>query len=181
MSKNVETEIKYKVDHLPSELPIAYQFRQIYFGGLKKIDLLKTIFPNLDYSIITTYRVREIHYDSTQYVLTLKTKAIGYSRGEFEIEITKDTFEDLIQNNIESEIVKNRYIIPINELIFEFDEYKNLAINLITCEIEVEEVNKQTLEKIENILINKFNVQFINVSDDKRYRNSNLIEYFGKK
>lgn len=180
MPKNIETEVKYKVNNLPIMLPEPLKFRQIYFNGEIVLDILKDVFPSLDFSCISTYRVRKVEFKTIKYIITLKTKAVGYSRGEFEKEISEELFNKLTLNNIESEIIKNRYIINNDKYTFEFDEYLNLKENLFTCEVELENINNNELNNIENILKNYFSLEFLNVSDDIRYRNSNLIKYFGK-
>ena len=85
-----------------------------------------------------------------------------------------------MNKDIESEIIKNRYIKLIDSYKFEFDEYLNLKIKLITLEVELEtETNiEEDISKIETIL-NKLNISFESVTFDNRYKNSNLIKYFG--
>lgn len=179
--KNIETEVKYRIDKLPNFLPKPHNIRQIYFDINKVSNLVSDVFPSIDLSIISTFRVRRIEYEDIKYILTLKTKAIGYTRGEFEKEITEELANKLINNNVLSEIVKNRYVIEKDEFKFEIDEYLNLKTQLFTCEVEVDNINDTVLASIERILKNDFMVDYLNVSDDVRYRNSNLIKYFGVK
>ena len=75
-------------------------------------------------------------------------------------------------------MIKNRYKINKSLYTFEFDEYLNLKTNLYTCEVEDEEFDKHQVE-IEDILKNYFKLDFVDVTLDPKYKNSNLIKYFG--
>ena len=179
--KNIETEVKYRINKLPNFLPKPLNIRQIYFDINKVSNLVSEVFPSIDLSIISTFRVRRIEYEDIKYILTLKTKAIGYTRGEFEKEISEDLFNKINKDNVLSEIIKNRYVISKDGFNFEIDEYLNLKTQLFTCEVEVDNINDNVLKNIERVLKNDFMVDYLNVSDDVRYRNSNLIKYFGVK
>jgi len=178
---NQEIEFKYKVNKIPEIYLSKKEITQVYFDGLKKCDILNNIFPNNDLSIINTYRVRKINEnDNVSYIITLKSKAIGLKRIELEKEITLDLFNILIENNELSTIIKNRYILKENKYTFEFDEYLNLKEKLFTCEVELESENNldKEKEKIEDIFINVFKIEYLDVTYDNRYKNSNLVKYF---
>ena len=143
---NLETEFKFLVDKLPSvnfNNATKYYIDQIYFDGNKRIAILQNEFPSLDISVLNTFRVRKIkHLDNLSFVLTLKSKSLpnGMSRYEYEKEISEETFNLIVKDNIDSEIIKNRYVDMYNGYKFEFDEYLNLSKNLVTVEIEVDKV-----------------------------------------
>ena len=178
MSK--EIELKYLVSKIPENFNEKIYIYQKYFNPKGKEEYLKSLFKDIDLNTINTFRLRTITKNNKPiYILTLKSKGINYSRDEYEIEINEKTY-NLLNKDIESEIIKNRYIKLINNYKFEFDEYLNLKIKLITLEVELEtETNiEEDISKIETIL-NKLNISFENVTFDNRYKNSNLIKYFG--
>ena len=76
---NLETEFKFKIDKIPTinfENAKKYYFKQIYFDGNNKIEVLKMLFPNVDFSTINTYRIRYIEsVDCNNIVLTIKSKS----------------------------------------------------------------------------------------------------------
>ncbi len=178
MSK--EIELKYLVSKIPENFNEKIYIDQKYFNPKGKEEYLKSLFKDIDLNTINTFRLRTITKNNKPtYILTLKSKGINYSRDEYEIEIDEKTY-NLLNKDIESEIIKNRYIKLINNYKFEFDEYLNLKIKLITLEVELksEEKIEEDISKIETIL-NKLNISFENVTFDNRYKNSNLIKYFG--
>ena len=181
---NTETELKYLVNKLPLNYDRKLEIVQIYFNPKGKKKIIKKIFEGIDLDTITTFRVRKIvENKEVKFVITLKTKSLdGYSREEYEKEITKEVYDSLIEKSIDSMILKNRYIIDKDNYNFEFDEYLNLSINLLTVEVELSSsINDDIIkekEKIENILSNEFNLDILDVSKDSKYKNSNLHKYF---
>ena len=117
--------------------------------------------------------------NSIDYILTLKTKG-QYERDEFEKKIDKETFQKFISSDIESLIIKNRYVYHLNNYKYEFDEYLNLKSKLYTCEVEFNDLNDldKVKEEVEKNLSNYFKVNFTDVTLDGRYKNSNLHKYF---
>ena len=181
---SIETEIKYKVNKLPKKYDKKIGIVQTYFDGLKKTSILEDIFPDLDFKNISTFRARKITIlGKNEYILTLKTKSNdGYSRFEYEKEIDLDMYNSLINNNELSVVLKNRYIINYNGYKFEFDEYLNTKEYLITLEVElnttdINEVEKEK-EKIERIIKDDFKLEYLDVTMDNRYKNSNITKYF---
>lgn len=178
MSK--EIELKYLVSKIPDNFNEKIYIDQKYFNPKGKEEYLKSLFKDIDLNTINTFRLRTITKNNkTTYILTLKSKGINYSRDEYEIEIDKKTY-NLLNKDIESEIIKNRYIKIVDNYKFEFDEYLNLKIKPITLEVELEtETNiEEDISKIETILTS-LNISFENVTFDNRYKNSNLMKYFG--
>ena len=175
-----EIELKYKVSKRLDTFNQVYEIEQDYFNPTGKIELLKSLFKDIDMNNINTFRARKITVDnSSTYIVTLKSKSTGYSRDEFEIEVDENIY-NILRENIDSTIIKKRYINIIDNYRFEFDEYINLKVKLITLEVELEsELDiDNDIKKIENILIEN-NISFENVTFDERYKNSNLIKYFG--
>ena len=185
---NLETEFKFLVDKLPSvnfNNATKYYIDQIYFDGNKRIAILQNEFPSLDISVLNTFRVRKIkHLDNLSFVLTLKSKSLpnGMSRYEYEKEISEETFNLIVKDNIDSEIIKNRYVDMYNGYKFEFDEYLNLSKNLVTVEIEVDNVSSYDMEvnKFVALIKERYNLEARDVTHNHIYKNSNLQRYFGK-
>ena len=177
---NIETEYKFLVDKLPTYYDQKIEIVQIYFDKLKVKDLILKIFEfdDSEFDNITTSRVRTIKVDNqTRYLITLKTKG-KISRIEYEREITKEQYDELIYNNMISIIMKNRYVIQ-KEVCFEFDEYLNLKSNLITCEVEIDDSDyDKVIIYLKNLIKKHFDIEAIDVTLDSRYKNSNLHKYF---
>ncbi len=83
-----------------------------------------------------TVRVRRI---GDQGFLTLKGATRGISRPEMEYEIPVDDAEYMLQNLCGDRIVsKTRYILEVNDLQWEIDEFDGRNTGLIMAEIELE-------------------------------------------
>lgn len=184
---NIETEFKFKIDRLPVEyLANAKKcyFKQIYFNGEEKQDVLKELFPSIDFSSIRTYRVRYIKCNEQEkIILTIKSGTLpnGMSRTEIEKEIDNDIASALLDGSVLSTIIKNRYIDNYQEYCFEFDEYLNLRTELYTVEIEVSDNVKyeDNVEKLLKMVEEHYHVECRDVTFNPMYKNSNLIRYFG--
>ena len=184
---NIETEFKFKIDRLPVEyLGYAkiYSFKQIYFKGEDKLDILKELFPDIDFSSIRTYRVRYVEGENHKtIVLTIKSGTLpnGMSRTEVEKEIDDSVASLLITGSTISTIIKNRYIDNCGGYCLEFDEYLNLRTELYTVEIEVNEDVKyeDNVEKLLKMVEEHYHVECRDVTFNPMYKNSNLIRYFG--
>ena len=183
----IETEFKFLVPSLPKTNfgnVKVYHINQIYFDGSKRKDLLTKVYPDLDINVLSTFRVRKIiHNNKENYILTLKSKALpnGMSRYEYEKEIDKETFDLLIIDNIDSEIIKNRYVDEYDGYKFEFDEYLNLKKDLVTVEVEVNNIELYEKEVARFLLMIKdhYGLDARDVTYNSIYKNSNLIKYFG--
>lgn len=112
-----------------------------------------------------SFRVRKY---GKKYFLTVK-KGEGLVREEFEKEISKKEFEQILKNhkNILS-LYKNRYIVKIDNFIYEFDIFKKDLKNLFLLEVEF-----KSEKEAENFKIDKLFENFIlkDVTEDKRFTN----------
>ena len=178
--EHIEREFKFVIDKLPASLSNPYHIDQYYFEPKKiKKELLK-IFNLSSLDDITTYRVRKIkHNDEISYVLTLKSSGM-LKRKEYEEIIDEKLFNKIIKQKLTSIIIKDRYVKEIDGYKLEFDYYYNLNIKLITLEIEIPDDDTNIhYQNIINILNNHFDFKYQDVTNDYRYKNSNLIKYFG--
>ena len=173
----IETEVKYLINKLPDNLPSPIYIEQRYFEPRNTLDKILKLFDLESLENIPTRRIRLIKTDKISYVITLKTKGM-YSRVEYEKEISEELYNEILKEKILSCVIKNRYKINSSIYTFEFDEYLNLKTELFTCEIEDNEFDKHK-DEIESILKDYFKLEFIDVTLNPQYKNSNLIKYFG--
>lgn len=186
---NYEIEYKYLIKKLPfdkeSQNIKKKYIEQIYFKtSAEKNEFIKKK-VNLD-SIenITTFRVRKIIENNlTYYILTLKTTG-QLQREEYEAFLSEYEYRYLSEE-IVTVIIKNRYIEDViyndKTYTFEFDEYLNLNIDLLTCEVEVDSLDKRLKEDIEHILRDVYGLDYEDVTNEKKYKNKYLTETFGTK
>lgn len=173
----IETEVKYLINKLPNDLPSPLYIEQRYFETVKTLNKILDLFNLENLNNISTKRIRLIKTDKISYVITLKTKGL-YSREEYEQEISEEFYQEILKENILSCVIKNRYKVNYLNYVFEFDEYLNLKTKLYTCEVEDSEFDKHQ-EEIEDILKNYFKLDYLDVTLNPKYKNSNLIKYFG--
>lgn len=174
----IETEVKYLINKLPSDLPKPLYIEQRYFTPVKTLEKILQLFNLESLDNIPTRRVRLIKKDEIKYVITLKTKGM-YSREEYEKEINEELYNEILKEEILSCVIKNRYKVNKSIYTFEFDEYLNLNTTLYTCEVEDNNFDIHKVE-IEDLLNNYFKLEFVDVTLNPKYKNSNLIKYFGK-
>ena len=99
--------------------------------------------------------------------LCIKGKNEGIIRNEFEYEIPLSDARELLKMCEPAIIVKNRYIINIENSIWEVDVFEGDNEGLIVAEIELKTVDE---------IFSKPNWVGKEVSHDVRYYNSNLIK-----
>lgn len=100
--------------------------------------------------------------------LTIKGKTKGISRKEFEYEIPLEDAREMFEFSQTAVVEKYRYKIEYGGKIWEIDEFLGENAGLVVAEVELESENEE-FEK----------PQWIGeeVTDDPRYRNSNLAEH----
>ena len=128
------------------EKPLGNHFRQ----GYLLTDPQKTI------------RVRET---SEKGFITIKGISVGATRAEYEYEIPKLEAKELLDQFAISELSKVRYEIPVENHIWEVDEFFGDNKGLIVAEIEL-------LKEDEHFLIPDW--IDIEVTSEEKYYNSNL-------
>ena len=106
-----------------------------------------------------------------RYYLTAKTGEL-LERNEYEREISGKTAKKLLSLKIIGVIQKKRYTVDCQGYKFEFDKYLNYK-NLTICEVEVDKSNDD-YNQIIDIMKNKFNLNFIDVTENKEYKNSEI-------
>ena len=147
MAIEIERKFLVKSDAWRQNVVSSTQMKQGYLGGGA-----------------STIRVRKTE---TTAFLTIKGRANGIARTEFEYEIPAADAEDMLANMSVGTIVeKVRYIVPAeNGLVWEIDEYFNANAPLFTAEIELPEAD--TAFEIPEWLGEE-------VSENKNYTNRSL-------
>lgn len=101
--------------------------------------------------------------------LTIKGLTQGCSRAEYEYPIPATDAQEMLDNLCEAPVIeKTRYKIEYAGLVWEVDEFAGENQGLIIAEVELTEEN-QSIE-----LPNWIDIE---VSDDARYFNVNLVQY----
>ncbi|ELR99595.1 CYTH domain-containing protein [Gloeocapsa sp. PCC 73106] len=113
-----------------------------------------------------TVRVRIV---GTHAYLTIKGPTQGFSRLEFEYPIPLADAQIMLDSLCDRPLIeKTRYKIQQNELTWEIDEFSGENLGLIVAEVELTSEN-QVIQLPEWL--------GIEVSDDSRYFNANLVRY----
>ena len=111
-----------------------------------------------------TVRVRTI---GDMGFLTIKGISVGATRSEYEYEIPAGDAEEMLDDLCETPIIeKNRYKIPLGDVIWEVDEFFGVNDGLIVAEVELQSED-QAFDKPEWI--------GEEVTGDPKYFNANLI------
>lgn len=112
----------------------------------------------------TTVRVRIV---GNQGYLTIKGKAIGIGRDEFEYLIPLTDAQEMLEKLCDRPLIeKTRYKIPQGDLVWEVDEFIGENQGLIIAEVELTDED----QKVE--LPNWIDQE---VTGDQRYYNANLV------
>jgi adenylate cyclase len=117
------------------------------------------------YLLDDSKRTIRIRVTGKQGFITLKGATKGVSRQEFEYKIPKNDGEEILDNFSLSEVEKIRYKIRFSGKLWEVDEFSGNNAGLIVAEIELKHEDEQ-FEKPDWVTRE--------VSDDKKYYNSNL-------
>jgi len=114
----------------------------------------------------TTVRVRIRDKDA---FLTIKGKSKGATRLEFEYPIPLNDANEMLKKLCSTSVIdKTRYLVKHEEHVWEVDIFKGSNQGLIVAEIELE--SEDETFTLPNWITKE-------VTDDKRYFNSNLIEH----
>ena len=128
----------------------------------------KSVLIRQAYLVTEPHKTIRIRVTDLQGFLTIKGAATGISRQEFEYEIPLEEANQLINNFTTNSIEKIRHYISYENKTWEVDEFKGNNEGLFVAEIELKtEDEKFSLPD----WIGK------EVSSDRRYSNSNLINY----
>lgn len=144
----IEIERKYLVDGVGWKNSDPLHIRQGYLNT----DKLRTV------------RVRTVGADA---YLTIKGQTNGISRAEFEYPIPLQDAQSLLHLCSDSIVEKMRYVLPIDNVVWEIDEFYGANEGLLIAEVELRSESQSiTLPQ----WVGK------EVSDDARYYNSMLAQ-----
>lgn len=114
----------------------------------------------------TTVRVRVV---GSQGYLTIKGQSTGMTRAEYEYPIPVTDAETILQTLCQPPLIeKIRYRIPLENVVWEVDEFTGENQGLVLAEVELEE-EQQTVNLPDWI--------GVEVTQDARYYNVNLAQY----
>lgn len=175
----METEMKFKLKTLYPEIELCqnYDIEQIYldFSSHDSKQKIQCFFKSpIDWEKIKEVRLRD---KSGSYTLTMKSDG-DMTRNEYEVIIKYNAFNMLL-NNIPQigSLKKIRYEYPTKyDMIIEVDKYtdpKDIK-GLLISEIEFD-INVFSPEQIHDIAKKYLGDDIEDVTNDKRYKNRNLI------
>ena len=149
MAKEIERKYLVDMTQFDQLMPLGKQFIQAYaeFDG-KWSD-----------------RVRII--DNKEAVYCTKSVTVGIERDEFESDIPVEEAFKLINNGFKDIIYKTRYLITVDDHIWELDVFEGLNRGLILAEIELDHAEEEFTRPAWAIQ---------EVSDDSRYFNACLAK-----
>lgn len=114
-------------------------------------------------------RVVRVRIEGARAVMTIKSKATGISRGEWEYDLPMADAVEFLDRLCEQPIIeKYRRRIPFGGFVWEVDEFLGVNAGLVVAEIELPS---------EDTAFDKPEWIGADVSDDARYLNSNLIKH----
>lgn len=139
---------------------------------LVKADLWQEVIPHKSVSVKQAYLLTDpektirVRTMGDKAFITIKGKASGASRLEYEYEIPLNDAEELITNFSSDRIEKIRHYVMYDNKTWEVDEFQGANKGLIVAEIELEtEDQSYTLPSWAGE----------NVTEDHKYANSNLV------
>ena len=146
----MEIERKFLVKHIPSDLN-KYKVRNIEQGYLC-------------YNPVV--RVRK---DNDDYYLTYKSKG-KLAREEYNLPLTKESYDMLINKSEGNIITKKRYEIPAkNNLTIELDIFEGVFSGTVIAEVEFGSIEEANAYEMEEWFLS-------DVTYDSSYSNSNLSQ-----
>ena len=131
--------------------------------------LAKPVFMRQGYLNSEPGRVVRVRIEDQSAMLTIKGKAVGLVRGEWEYPIPLVDAQELLDGLCEQPLIeKNRYRIHLDGFIWEVDEFFGANAGLVVAEIELDDP-RQVFAKPAWI--------GEEVSEDHRYANANLFKH----
>jgi adenylate cyclase len=99
--------------------------------------------------------------------LNIKSRELGVQRTEFEYAIPQDQAQTLLREFSDgAAIIKTRHYVNFAGMLFEIDEFAGANAGLLVAEVELQDANQ---------LFERPDWLGVEVTDDARYYNSNLV------
>ena len=130
-------------------------------------DLSKYEFLEIEQGYLSTNPVVRIRKKNDKYILTYKGSGL-FAREEIEANLTKEAYEHLSTKIDGYLITKKRYLIPLDPYTIELDVFEGHMDGLIMAEVEFPSVEEANAFKPPTWFGE-------DVTEDKRYHNSNMI------
>ncbi|MBQ7149185.1 MAG: CYTH domain-containing protein [Pseudobutyrivibrio sp.] len=130
-------------------------------------DLSKCEYVDIQQGYLSTSPVVRIRKKNDKYILTYKGSGL-MAREEIEANLTQESYEHLLEKIDGFPIKKRRYLIPYEAYTIELDVFSGHMDGLIMAEVEFPSV-----EEAEGFNPPAWFGQ--DVTDDRRYHNSNMI------
>lgn len=131
--------------------------------------LAQPVFMRQGYLSSQPGRVVRVRIEGQVAMLTIKGKTQGISRGEWEYPIPVADAQELLDGLCEQPLIeKQRYRIPIDEVVWEVDEFFGENAGLVVAEVELQDPN-QTFQLPAWL--------GVEVTHDYRYANANLFKH----
>lgn len=141
--------------------------RKFLVVGEKWRTLAQATYYRQGYLSSVEERVVRVRRAGDKGMLTVKGLSVGMTRKEFEYEILLDDANEMIDLLCEKPIVeKNRYTIPVGDVIWEVDEFRGINEGLVVAEVELQS-EAQAFDKPDWI--------GNEVTGDPKYYNTNLV------
>jgi len=112
-------------------------------------------------------RTVRVRITDEQAFLTIKGKTAGLTRSEFEYPIPIADAEEMLLLCGDATLQKNRYVLPVGDLIWEIDEFLGANQGLVVAEVEL-------ISETQHVELPDWVGQ--EVSGDARYYNSSLVQ-----
>lgn len=130
-------------------------------------DLSKCEYVDIQQGYLSTSPVVRVRKKNDKYILTYKGSGL-MAREEIEANLTQESYEHLLEKIDGFPITKRRYLIPYEAYTIELDVFSGHMDGLIMAEVEFPSV-----EEAEGFNPPAWFGQ--DVTDDRRYHNSNMI------
>lgn len=134
----------------------------------KGIDYKAFPHKELEQGYLSTDPVVRVRKENDSYYLTYKGKGL-LAREEYNLPLTKDSYEHMIKKADGNIISKTRYLIPYDKYTIELDEFKAPFAPLLLAEVEFD-----SIEEANAFSAPKWFIE--DVTENREYHNSNMSQ-----
>lgn len=131
-----------------------------------KIDYKKYPFHELEQGYLSTSPVVRVRREDETFYLTYKGKGL-LAREEYNLPLTKESYEHLIEKADGNIIKKRRYLIPLGKFTVELDEFAPPFAPLLMAEVEF-----GSIDEADSFVPPEW--FGMDVTSDKKYQNSTM-------
>ncbi|MCR4955485.1 MAG: CYTH domain-containing protein [Lachnospiraceae bacterium] len=139
-----------------------------FLVSLDEIHLEDYSFRLIEQGYLSTSPVVRVRRDNDEYYLTYKSKGLMV-REEYNLPLTKESYEHLIKKSDGAIISKCRYLIPYLSYTIELDVFRKDLRGLVLAEVEFPSV-----QEADSFVPPSWFLK--DVTGDARYQNCNLID-----